>query len=474
MEEILMKKFLDYDYLLTNDTAKKLYHDYAKEMPIIDYHCHLNPKEIYENKKFENITQVWLVSGNYGDHYKWRLLRAFGVTEEYITGNKSAYEKFEKWAETIPYTIGNPLYQWTHLELRRFFGIEEQLSPKTAKKIFDACNEKLKTEDFTPRKLMENSHVKAVCTTDDPCDSLEYHIKLKNEYDKVKVLPAFRPDKAVNIELGWFTDYIKRLSDVVEYQIMNLNDLLKALESRIDFFHEVGCRLSDHALDTVMYKDATYDEVNQILVKRLSGETLTTDEIKQFKGFIMLFFGRAYTNRNWVMQFHIAALRNTNTLMFEKIGPDTGYDATNESVNIIELKQLLDKLAYGDALPKTILYSLNPNDHPLLASLMGTFQDGGAAGKMQLGSAWWFNDHIDGMLEQMKALANVGLLSKFVGMLTDSRSFLSYPRHEYFRRILCNLIGEWVEGGLYPDDFEILGKIVQDISYHNAMNYFNI
>ncbi len=469
-----MKKFLDDDFLLTNNTAKKLYHEYAKDMPIIDYHCHLNPQEIYENKKFTDITKLWLVNGTYGDHYKWRLLRAYGVSEDYITGNKNSYEKFSKWAEVIPYTIGNPLYHWTHLELKRFFNIDDLLCPKNAKKIYDECNEKLKTDDFTPRRLMERSNVKVVCTTDDPCDSLEYHLKLKKEYNAVKVLPSFRPDKAINIELEGFNDYLNRLSGVVGYHISSLTELLKALEERIDFFSKTGCRLSDHALDRVMFKAATFSEVNDILQRKLNKETLSEDEIKQYKGFIMLFLGKQYAKHNWVMQLHIAALRNANSHMFESIGPDTGFDAINESVNIIELKQLLDKLAYDNLLPKTILYSLNPNDNQLLATLMGCYQDGSVSGKMQLGSAWWFNDHIDGMLTQMKTLANVGLLSKFVGMLTDSRSFLSYPRHEYFRRILCNMIGTWVEEGLYPADFDILKQIVQDICYYNAANYFEI
>lgn len=462
--------FLNEDFLLKNETAKKLYNDYAKNMPIIDYHCHLSSKEIYENKKFKDITQVWLG----GDHYKWRLMRANGVTEDYVTGDREPYEKFFKWAETIPYTIGNPLYHWTHLELRRFFGIEDLLNPKNAKKIYSKCNEKLATNDFTPRKLMENSNVKIICTTDDPCDSLIYHIKLKKEYKEVKVLPAFRPDKTVNIELELFNDYINRLSTIVGYEINSLANLLKALKGRIDFFHEVGCRLSDHALDIVMYQEATENEVNDIFVKKLAEKNLSREEIKKFKGFMMVFFAEEYAKRDWVMQLHIAALRNTNQRMFNRLGPDTGFDATNESVSIIDLQQLLDRLVSSDSLPKTILYSLNPNDNYLLATLMGTYQDGTVPGKMQLGSAWWFNDHIDGMLQQMKALANVGLLSKFVGMLTDSRSFLSYPRHEYFRRILCNLIGEWVEEGEYPCDFEMLGKIVQDISYNNTVNYFKL
>ncbi len=465
-----MKKFLDNNFLLKTETAIRLYHDYAKKMPIIDYHCHLTAKEIYENKNFNNITEVWLG----GDHYKWRLMRANGVSEKFITGDMPPYEKFLQFAKTIQDCLGNPLYHWTHLELRRYFNIYEILNVNTAEKIYNMCNTKLQTADFTPRKLMERSQVEVICTTDDPCDSLEYHLLLKTEYDKVKVLPAFRPDQAINIENEGFNTYLDKLSLVFGHKIKSLTELCQALEMRVDYFHQAGCRVSDHGLDQFMYKKSTFLEAQAILNKKLENKNLTLDEIKQFKGYILEFLGKLYSQYKWVMQLHMQAFRNVNKKMYQLIGANTGYDVAYVGVPIAELQGFLNSLELSSQLPKTIVYSLNSNDNLLLATLLGSFQNDEITGKMQLGAAWWFNDHIEGMLAQMKAVSQVGLLSQFVGMLTDSRSFLSYPRHEYFRRILANFIGEMVENGEYPNDIEHLGEIIQNISYYNALRYFNL
>lgn len=463
-----MKPFIHEDFLLSNDVAKTLYHEHARKMPIIDYHCHLDPKEIYEDKKFRNLFDAWLS----GDHYKWRLMRANGVTEDYITGNKSDEEKFMKWAEVVPELLGNPLYHWTHFELKRFFGIDDLLSPENAKEIYDQVNQKLKT--LTARQMIEMSHVAVICTTDDPTDTLEWHEKLKNDSSfKTKVLPAFRPDKAINIELSWFQDWILKLSKVVGYNLSNLEMLKKALKERIDYFHERGSRLSDHALDVVSYEKATSEEVARIYEKALNHETLTNLEIRKYKGHMLVFLGVEYNKRGWVQQYHIGALRNLSERMLKNLGPDTGFDAINDGLVAKPLSQLLDALDQTGELPKTILYTLNPRDFEVAITLMQAFQGGGIPGKIQFGSSWWFLDNIDGMTKQLKALGNNGLLSKFVGMLTDSRSFLSYPRHEYFRRVLCEMIGEEVEKGLFPRDLKRLGKIVEDISFNNANNYFN-
>jgi len=469
-----VKPFLNENFLLNTETAQKLYHEYAKKLPIIDYHCHLNPKEIYENKKYANITELWLGRGTTGDHYKWRLMRAFGIEEKYITGNATSWERFAKWAEVIPNAIGNPLFHWTMLELQRFFNIYEVLNPSNAHTIYEKCNLMLQSDDFTPRRLMERSNVELVCTTDDPVDTLEYHLKLKKEYDKIKVLPTFRPDKVIYIEKEGYLDYLKKLSDVSGIRISDLTSLEQALVNRINYFHEVGCRISDHSLEVIMFEDYTEDEIRTILSRRITGYNLSDLEVAKYKAYIMVFLGKEYAKRNWAMQLHMAAFRNVNSKRFLELGPDTGFDVINTNVNIHNLQRLLDKLEQQDSLPKTILYSLNPTDLDLLGTLMGSFQDGKIPGKLQLGSAWWFNDHIDGMILQMKTLANVGLLSKFVGMLTDSRSFLSYPRHEYFRRILCNIIGDWVEQGLYPNNETLLKKIVEDICYYNAKTYFGL
>lgn len=466
-----MKHFMDDNFLLTNETAVKLYHDYAKEMPIYDYHCHLSPEEIANDKRYENITEVWLG----GDHYKWRALRSNGVTEDYITGDRGAKEKFDKWAATIPYTIGNPLYHWTHLELQRYFGIEETLSPETAEMIWEKANAKLQSGELTARSLIKQSNVKVICTTDDPIDSLEHHqqIAADSSFD-VKVLPTFRPDKAINIELDWFVDWLKELGTVVGYEIDSLSKLTQALAERIDFFHEVGCRVSDHALDVVQYADATEAEAAAIFDKGLKRAPISTDELKQYKGYMMVFFGREYTKRNWAMQLHIGALRNNSKRRLRDLGPDTGFDSINDTVFAQDLALLLNALDDTDELPKTIIYVLNPRDNEVIGTIIGCFQGGGIPGKIQFGSGWWFNDQKDGMERQMEALSQLGLLSRFVGMLTDSRSFLSYTRHEYFRRILCNKLGDLVENGEFPDDINFLGQIVRDISFNNAAAYFDV
>ena len=463
-----MKPFIHDDFMLQNEIAKKLYHEHAKKMPIIDYHCHLDPKEIFEDKQFRNLFDAWLS----GDHYKWRLMRANGVTEDFITGNKPDYEKFMKWAEVVPTLIGNPLYHWTHFELKRYFNVDELLSLDTAESIYKTVNTKLET--MTARKMIELSNVDVICTTDDPIDSLEWHEKLEQDPTfKAKVLPAFRPDKAINIELAWFQDWILKLSKVVGYPIDHLSDLKKALLERIEFFHERGCRLSDHALDVVMYEKATAEEVEAIYVKALKHEELSPREIRKYKGHLLVFLGQAYNKFGWVQQYHIGALRNLSERNLKNLGPDTGFDAINDGLIARPLSQLLDALDQTGELPKTILYTLNPRDFEVAITMMQAFQGGGIAGKIQFGSAWWFLDTIDGMTKQIKALGNNGLLSRFVGMLTDSRSFLSYPRHEYFRRLLCHWMAEQVELGYFPEDLKLLGKMVEDIAYGNAKTYFN-
>lgn len=464
-----MKPFMNEHFLLTTKTAETLYHNYAKPMPILDYHCHLSPKEIAENKRYRNITEIWLG----GDHYKWRAMRACGVDERYITGDGSDKEKFLKWAETIPQCIGNPLYHWTHQELQTYFGITEQLSPKTAEAIWEQCNALLAQDDFTARSFITRSNVKVVCTTDDPVDTLEYHVQLaKDSSFPVKVLPAFRPDKSFNIEKPGFTDWIAKLGAVSGITVTSIDSLLSALEQRLDFFHETGCRVSDHALDPVVFEPVTLAEANAILLKTLAGDKLTTQEVHQYKTCILTFLGRQYARRGWVMQLHVGTVRNTNSRMMRLLGPDTGFDAIADYTYGVALTQLLDTLDSTDELPQTILYSLNPRDNEMLATIAGCFQ-GNIPGKIQFGSAWWFNDQKDGMLRQMTALSSIGILSRFVGMLTDSRSFLSYTRHDYFRRLLCSLLGEWVESGEAPNDVELLGAMVQDICYNNAKNYFD-
>ena len=462
-----MKKFMDKDFILETETASKLYHEYAADMPIFDFHCHLNVKEIYEDKKFRNITEAWLG----GDHYKWRLMRQLGVDESYITGDKSDWEKFEKFAEVMPYAIGNPIYHWTHLELQRFFGIYDLLSPATAKSIFDRCNEKLET--LTARELIKMSNVKKLFTTDDPIDDLHFH-KLIAEDDSFDVVvgPAFRPDKVINIELPTFVPYIEKLGEVSGIKIENISDLCKALESRIEFFDSMGCVCSDHALDVVMYAPATVADIEAAFQKAMSGKMLSQIEIEQYKGAVLVFLGKEYAKRNWVQQYHIGALRNNSKRYMGLLGPDTGFDAIEDQTFAKKLSMLLDKLDSTDELPKTILYCLNPRDNEVLATIINCFQQAGTVSKMQFGSGWWFNDQKDGMQRQLMSLSQVALLSKFVGMLTDSRSFLSYTRHEYFRRILCNMLGNLIENGEYPCYIEFVGEIVRDICYNNSIAYF--
>ena len=458
-----MKSFINDSFMINNKVGQKLYNDFAKDMPIFDYHCHLNPKLIAENKGFKNITELMLG----GDHYKWRAMRSNGIDEEYITGSASDYDKFMAWAKTVPYTIGNPLYHWTHLELKRYFDIDEQLSPKTADYIWNKCNGLLKTDDFKVKQLIAKSNVKFICTTDDPIDSLEYHKQIKADSDfKTKVLPTFRPDKAVEISRDTFLPYLKQLGDVKTF-----DELCKVILSKIDYFHQNGCRLADHALEYVPYGEGNAETVFN---KAINGEIITRAEEEIYKTAVLKLCGEEYTKRGWTMQLHIGALRNNNTKMYNKLGADTGFDSINDLCIADTLSKFLNSLEVNDNLPKTILYTLNPKDNYVLATMLGNFQGSGIAGKIQFGSGWWFNDQRDGMVDQMKSLANLGLLSRFVGMLTDSRSFISYPRHEYFRRILCNLIGSWVENGEYPEDYEILGEIVNGICYNNAMEYFEL
>lgn len=465
-----MKPFLDENFLLNNQTAKTLYHDYAKAMPIFDFHCHLSPKEVAENKRYRNITEIWLG----GDHYKWRAMRANGVNEQFITGDASDKEKFMKWAETMPQCIGNPLYHWTHLELRRFFSIEKLLSPETAEEIWEQCNTLLQTADFTAQGLIKRSNVKAICTTDDPVDSLEYHLAIANIAGfGVKVLPAFRPDKSFAIDKPGFHDWLAKLSAVTGIRLTTVAAVKAALVQRLEYFHQAGCRVSDHALDPIVFTDASEAQADAVFQKALQGEALSEMELNQYKTHIMVFLGKQYARLNWVMQLHIGVIRNTNSRMLQLLGPDTGFDATADYLIAKPLAQFLDALEQTDELPKTILYCLNPRDFDVLATIAGSFQSG-VPGKIQFGSGWWFNDQKDGMIRQMTTLANIGLLSRFVGMLTDSRSFLSYTRHEYFRRILCNIIGEWVENGEAPHDLKLLGTMVQNICYTNAKQYFGI
>ncbi|MBK0291818.1 glucuronate isomerase [Priestia megaterium] len=465
-----MKQFMDDHFLLTNETAAHLYNTYAKDMPIIDYHCHLNPQEVYENKQFKTLTNVWLD----GDHYKWRLMRANGIEEEKITGSASDYEKFLAWAKTVPMTIGNPLYHWTHLELRRFFNIDEILNEQTAPFIWEKANEKLRSGKFGARDLITRSNVKVICTTDDPTDSLEYHMKLRDVQGfETQVLPSFRPDKGLEINQEGFKSWIAKLQDCSNRSIYTYDDLLKALESRARFFHSMGGRLSDHALNKMVYTKISKEEVSEIFLKALKGEGVSTEEESKYKSYTLIFLGKLYNELGWAMQFHLHALRNNNTKMFRQLGPDTGYDSMYDGQVAEPLVQLLDQMDVQNSLPKTILYSLNPKDNYVLASIIGSFQGDGIPGKLQLGTAWWFNDQREGMLEQMKALSNVGLFSRFIGMLTDSRSFLSYTRHEYFRRLVCSLIGTWVEEGEVPNDQQLLEQIVKGICYENAKDYFS-
>ncbi len=461
-----MKEFLGKDFLLDSETAEKLYYDYASKMPIYDFHCHLNPKEIYEDKQYRSLTEVWLG----GDHYKWRLMRQFGVDEKYITGDGTDEEKFRAYAKTMAYAIGNPIYEWTHLELRRFFGIETVLTPKTADEIYERANAML--PELTARKLIKMSNVRALATTDDPVDTLEYHILIANDdtFD-VTVRPSFRPDKGMKIDKETFLPWIEELGRAVGYPISSFKTLKKALLQRAYFFDKVGCVCSDHGLDTFEYMPATEEECESIFKKALAGEKLSSDEVEKYKGALLIELGKIYNELGWVQQYHIGALRNNSERNFKKLGPDTGYDAIGDGNYASKLSAVLNELDKTNELPKTVLYCLNPKDNEVLAAMMNCFQDG-IPGKIQFGSGWWFNDQKDGMQRQMETLMQVGLISQFVGMLTDSRSFLSYTRHEYFRRILCSKLGALVEGGAYPCDIDFVGHIVEDICFNNAWRYF--
>lgn len=463
-----MKNFMDSDFLLQTDTAKMLYHDAAETMPIFDYHNHLNQKAILEDSQMDNLTQVWLG----GDHYKWRAMRAMGVPEELITGNGSDYDKFLAWARTIENSIGNPLYHWTHLELQRYFGITAPLSEATAKQIWDSANEQMRSKEFSVRNLILRQNVKYMCTTDDPADDLEAHKALKNENFGCTVLPTFRPEKAMAIEKPGYADYIAKLSEVSGVDIKNVDDLMKALEKRMDYFISVGCVVTDHSLEGCFYQLATVEDVDRVMKKRLEGEELTAAECGMYKGYVMIALGKMYARKNIVMQLHIGALRNNSSRQLAAIGVDSGFDSMDDIKYASYLSTMLNEMDKENLLPKTVLYSLNPNDNEMLASMAGNFQGGGIRGKMQFGTAWWFNDHKPGMEAQLTVLSSIGLLSPFIGMLTDSRSFLSFPRHEYFRRILCNVVGNWVENGEYPNHPDFLKEMINNISYNNAYNYF--
>jgi glucuronate isomerase len=464
-----MKKFMDKDFVLQTKTAKDLFHNHARELPIIDYHCHLIPQEIAEDKKYDNITQIWL----YGDHYKWRAMRTNGVDERFCTGDASDWEKFEKWAETVPYTLRNPLYHWTHMELQRYFGINKILSPSTAGEIYKETADKLKSDNYSVRNLLRMMRVEVVCTTDDPADNLEHHKKIRNDGFEIKVLPAWRPDKYMMVDNpDSYNGYIDKLAEASGTDISNYDQLLMALRKRHDFFTENGCILSDHGIETMYAEEYTGQQINTIFNKVRSGRSLSMEEILKFKSAMLYEFGVMDHEKGWVQQFHYGAMRNNNTRLFRQLGPDTGFDSIGDYQVGTAMSKFFDRLDTVNKLTKTIIYNLNPRDNDLIATMIGNFQDGSIPGKMQFGSGWWFLDQKDGMEKQMNSLSNLGLLSRFVGMLTDSRSFLSYPRHEYFRRILCNLIGNDVEEGLLPYEPGLLGQMVENICYYNAKNYF--
>ncbi len=467
--DVEMKKFMDENFLLHTKTAQDLYHNHAAQMPIFDYHCHISPQEIAADKRFDNLSQIWL----YGDHYKWRAMRTNGVQERYCTGDASDWEKFEKWAETVPYTLRNPLYHWTHLELKKFYGIDKVLSPATAREVWETCNAKLNTPEYSCRNIIRMANVHTICTTDDPIDSLEYHRQIKASGFEVAVLPAWRPDKAMMVENPEsFNAYVDKLGEAANIDIETFNDFMDAIDNRHQFFHENGCRLSDHGLETAYAEDYTEKEIQAIFAKVRKGQSLSQEEVLKFKSCMLYEFGIMDHSRGWTQQFHLGALRNNNTRLFRTLGPDTGFDSIGDFEVARPLSRLLDRLDMENQLAQTILYNLNPRDNELIATMIGNFQDGSVPGKVQFGSGWWFLDQKDGMEKQMQALSNLGLLSRFVGMLTDSRSFLSYTRHEYFRRTLCNLLGNDVENGEIPHDMELLGQMVENICFNNAYNYF--
>jgi glucuronate isomerase len=464
-----MKKFLDENFLLQTKTAEYLYHEHAARMPVIDYHCHISPAQIAGNQNFDNLTQAWL----YGDHYKWRAMRANGISENYCTGNASDREKFEKWAETVPYTLRNPLYHWTHLELQRYFNISEELSPATSGAIYEKASAMLRQKDFTPVELLRKMHVEVVCTTDDPVDSLEHHRNIKDANPGIKVIPAWRPDKLLAVDAPQkFNEYLDILANVSGIETHEYSGLLEALRNRHEFFHNNGCRLSDHGLENFYAEEYTGTQLDASFLKARRGEALSRFEVMQFRSAILHDLAVMDHDRGWTQQFHIGALRNNNTRMFSTYGPDGGFDSIGDEAIALPMSRFFDRLDRSGKLARTILYNLNPADNVIMATMAGNFQDGTVPAKVQWGSAWWFLDQKDGIEKQLNVLSNLGLLSRFVGMLTDSRSLLSYPRHEYFRRVLCNLMGNDVERGELPDDKTWLGKITEDICYHNARNYF--
>ena len=463
-------KFLDENFLLQTKTAQRLYHEFARDMPIIDYHNHLPPEQIARDHQFQNLTQIWL----YGDHYKWRAMRTNGVPEAYCTGDKPDYEKFEKWAATVPYTLRNPLYHWTHLELQRYFNVSEVLSEQNARAVYETGTTLLQTPDYSVRSLLRKMNVETVCTTDDPLDSLEHHQQIKQDGFEIKVLPAFRPDKAMQAEdVPALAAYIQKLEAVTNQTINSYDDYLAALKQRHDYFAQHGCKVSDHGLEQLYAEAYTAAEIAQIFKKIQNQQALSPREVWQFKSDMLFQFALWDHEKGWVQQYHLGALRNNNPRMLRQLGPDTGWDSIGDFRQAQALSKFLARLDSEDRLTKTILYNLNPADNELMATMVGNFNDGTVPGKIQFGSGWWFLDQKDGMIKQINALSNMGLLSRFVGMLTDSRSFLSFPRHEYFRRILCNLFGDDVENGELPHDLPWIGKVIQDICYYNAKNYFN-
>ncbi len=466
----MAKDFLNHEFLLETGEAVKIYEEYASKMPIIDFHNHLSPKDIFNNRKFNNLTELWLD----GDHYKWRAMRANGIEEKYCTGNASPFEKFMKWAETMPYTLRNPLYHWSHMELRRYFGVTELLNKDSAEKIYATCNELLQQEEFRVSGLLAKMKVEIICTTDDPTDSLEYHRQFAAQKSSLKMFPTFRPDKIYKIDNPTlFNDYLNLLTEASSISINTFDDLMEALKNRVNFFHDHGCRASDYGLETLCHENNDSHKVEDIFFKLRGGKSLLVEEKPIFRSRLQVELSKLYHAKGWVQQFHLGAIRNNNTRKLNELGPDTGFDSIGEFSQISVMQKLFDHLDTSNQLTKTIVYNLNPSDNELFITMASNFNDGSVAGKMQLGSGWWFLDQKDGIEKQLNTLSNMGLLSRFVGMVTDSRSFLSFPRHEYFRRILCNLIGNDIAKGELPNDLPWLGKIVQDICYHNAKKYFN-
>lgn len=463
-----MKTFIDDNFLLETEAARKLYHEYARDMPIIDYHCHLPVEDIANDRQFKNLTELWIE----GDHYKWRAMRALGIEEKYITGNSTDEEKFEKWAETIPYTMRNPLYHWTHLELLRYFGITDILSPENAKKIYQQCSSLIATPAYSTRNLLRKMNVKVVCTTDDPADDLHYHRKLAEDNYEVQILPTFRPDNLLNIEKPGFLDYLNTISDKTGIEIADFDSLLKAVEKRVAYFHDHGCRLSDHGLENTCSEDFTGEQLNLILAKKLKGEEPGSQESLVFRSGLLFYLGKFYAERDWAMQLHLGPIRDNNSRLLDNLGANAGVDSIGDFQQAKPLAKFLNSLDRINSLPKTILYNVNPSENEVMATMAGNFMGDTPKGKVQHGSAWWFLDQKDGIEKQLNTISNMGLLSCFVGMLTDSRSFLSVPRHEYFRRILCNMFGNDIEKKELPDDFKWIGKLVQDICYYNAAEFF--